>query len=188
MAMHLNIEIKARCSDPAQTIRRLAEMGAELQGTDHQTDVYFLVPEGRLKLRRGTIENYLIHYARADRPGPKDSHVTLYETAQDAGALLEVLTAALPVLVVVHKQRHISWLDNVKFHVDEVEGLGSFVEVEAVDRTGVIGRDVLLSQCQAAVRQLGIAEPDLEPLSYSDLLLGRPGKIADSGRSESGHP
>lgn len=168
---NLNIEIKARCPDPAAVLRRLGSLGAETQGEDRQVDTYFLVPEGRLKLRRGSIENYLIHYARADQAGPKESRVTLYETAAESKALLEVLTVALGVLVVIDKRRQISWVGNVKFHVDSVAELGSFVEIEAIDRTGEVGREALLAQCHTYMRHLDIRESDLEPRSYSDLLL-----------------
>ena len=83
----------------------------------------------------------------------------------------EVLAAALGVTVVVEKHRHILWIDNVKFHVDAVAGLGSFIEIEASDRTGQIGRLGLLEQCQRYIGLLGIADTDLEPRSYSDLLV-----------------
>ena len=128
-----------------------------------------MVGQGRLKLRQGNIENSLIHYARPDQSGPKESQVTLYETSQ-AGQLLAVLTAALAVLVVVDKRRQILWIDNVKFHVDDVTHLGSFIEIEAIDRTGDIGREALLRQCEAHMQALGIEHSDLEARSYSDLL------------------
>ena len=169
MATHLNVEIKARCDDPAAALLRLAALGARSQGEDRQLDTYFRVPEGRLKLRRGNIENSLIHYARSDQPGLKDSHVTLYET-REAGLLADVLHAALQVLVVIDKRRHILWMDNVKFHVDDVTGLGSFIEIEAIDRAGDLGRDKLLTQCQRYMHELRISESDLEARSYSDLL------------------
>jgi len=169
MSAHLNVEIKARSHDPAATLQRLAELGAKSQGEDHQVDTYFLVPDGRLKLRQGNIENSLIHYARSDQPGPKDSHVTLYETPA-VDRLLAVLSAALDVLVIVDKHRQILWIDNVKFHVDNVTDLGSFVEIEAIDRTGSLDREVLLDQCRTYMRELGITDSDLEARSYSDLL------------------
>ena len=160
---------------------------------DHQVDTYFRVGAGRLKLRRGDIENSLIHYARADGPGPKDSIVTLYETA-DAGRLLDVLLAALDVLTVVDKRRHILRAGNVKLHVDEVLGLGSFVEVEAIDLTGRLGRTHLLRQCRAYMAGLGVADGDLVAGSYSDLiadfdrtqqsLSASPGATAASRRME----
>lgn len=169
MATHLNVEIKARSGEPAAVLLQLAALGAKHQGEDRQVDTYFRVPAGRLKLRQGNIENSLIHYARSGRAGTKDSHVTLYET-REAARLSDVLHAALEVLVVVDKRRQILWIDNVKFHVDDVTGLGSFVEIEAIDRVGGLGRDMLLSQCQNYMRMLHIPDGDLEARSYSDLL------------------
>ena len=169
MTAHLNVEIKARCADPDAALRHLLSAGAILEGVDHQVDTYFRVGAGRLKLRRGDIENSLIHYARADGPGPKDSIVTLYET-DDAGRLLDVLLAALDVFTVVDKQRHILRAGNVKLHVDEVLGLGSFVEIEAIDLTGRLGRTHLLGQCRAYMAGLGVEESDLVAGSYSDLI------------------
>jgi len=166
---HLNVEFKARCSRPGEVVQRLLDLGARSQGVDVQTDVYYRVPEGRLKLRRGTIENNLIHYRRPDDPEPKESHVSLVPVG-DGEALGELLDAALERDVVVTKQRHVLWLDNVKFHVDQVSGLGSFLEVEAIDYDGVRGRDALHAQCWEYLDQLGVRAEDLEARSYSDLL------------------
>lgn len=164
------VEIKARCSDPARTLARMKYLGAQHRGRDHQVDTYFSVPEGRLKLRQGDIETTLIHYRRDDRSGPKDSHVTLH-TPADGGSLLAVLRAALDVLVVVDKHRDIFWADNVKLHVDQVDGLGSFLEVEAIGQDGTLGRDSLLAQCRQWLDDLGVEQNELVTHSYSDLLL-----------------
>lgn len=87
-----------------------------------------------------------------------------------APTLLALLTAALGVTVTVDKLRHILWIDTVKFHVDTVAGLGNFLEIEAIDLTGAIGRDHLVRQCQDYIALLGVEPSDLEPRSYSDLL------------------
>jgi adenylate cyclase class IV len=172
---HLNVEIKARCADPAAVRAALVEGGARRVGIDRQVDTYYRVPAGRLKLREGTIELALIHYDRGNETGPKDSRVTLWEPPRDAGGgarnLRELLARALGVLVVVDKSREIWFLDNVKVHLDEVPGLGSFVEIEAIDADGTIGRDALRAQCEECMRLFGIAARDLVAGSYSDLLL-----------------
>ena len=170
MPSHLNVEIKARCNDPEAVLQRLQRLGAVLQGVDRQVDTYFHAATGRLKLRSGNIENSLIHYLREDRAGPKDSHVTLLEThAEESEALRILLAGALGIVVEVDKLRRILWIDNVKFHVDEVQGLGAFVEIEAIDSTGEIGKVSLLAQCEDYLELLGIAEAELEARSYSDL-------------------
>mgnify|MGYP001575285817 CR=1 FL=1 len=168
--MHINIEFKARCHRPDKVRFILQKAGAEYKGRDHQVDVYFNVPNGRLKLRRGIIENNLIGYERENHAGAKQSNVGLFRTAPDS-QLEEILTKALGVKIVVDKQREIYLIDNVKFHVDNVEGLGSFLEVEAIDKDGSIGRERLQEQCNYYRTLLEVQDNDLLAESYSDMLL-----------------
>lgn len=168
--MHLNIEIKARCEKQEKIRQILLDRKADFRGTDHQIDTYFEAPKGRLKLRQGSIENNLIHYERADQTGPKASEVHLYACG-DSEALKATLTAALEVKVAVDKQREIYFIDNVKFHLDRVEQLGTFVEIEAIDSDGSIGRARLNEQCNYYLNLFGIEEKDLLQNSYSDMLL-----------------
>jgi len=171
---HVNIEIKARCPDP-QAIRTILQArNAAFRGTDRQIDTYFKVNRGRLKLREGQIENALVYYEREDQAGPKQSDVTLFPSAPGS-ALKEILIRSLGILVIVEKQREIYFIDNVKFHIDTVEGLGSFVEIEAIDADGTIGKEKLLAQCQSFLELFRIARDDLVALSYSDLILAAGG-------------
>jgi predicted adenylyl cyclase CyaB len=171
--MFLNIELKARCPDLAPLRAKLRAAGADFRGTDKQTDVYFRVPHGRLKLRRGPIENHLIHYFRADQAGAKASEVQLYDTSRDPEVLEELLRTALGERVTVRKEREIYYIGNVKFHLDRVAELGTFVEIEAIDRDGSIGRAELARQCAHYQAYLGIDPADLLTHSYSDMLLAR---------------
>lgn len=164
------IEIKARCSQPDRIRQILREHSARPIGTDHQIDTYFKVPNGRLKLREGNIENTLIHYQRPNQAGPKNSKVLLYRPAPNLD-LKQVLTAAMGVLVIVDKQREIYFIDNVKFHIDQVKQLGSFVEIEAIDEEDTLDPKILLDQCQHYMQLFAIQEADLMEVSYSDLLL-----------------
>lgn len=168
--MHLNIEIKARCADPGRIRTLLQELAADFKGEDRQIDTYFNVPEGRLKLREGNIENALIHYRRTDQAGPKRSEVTLYRTTPGA-ALKEVLTTALGVRTVVDKKREIYFIGNVKFHIDSVKGLGSFVEIEAIDVDGSLGEVKLREQCDYYLDLFDIREENLVEESYSDMVF-----------------
>ncbi|MHC4154622.1 MAG: class IV adenylate cyclase [Planctomycetota bacterium] len=169
---HINIEIKARCANPDRVRAILRGRKAEHKGIDRQTDTYFKAAHGRLKLRQGDIENGLIYYERADEEGPKRSEVSLYPVENGSG-LKEVLTAALGILTVVSKRREIYFIENVKFHIDTVEGLGEFVEIEAIDTRGRMERDVLLRQCREYMKLFGIAETDLVEGSYSDMVARR---------------
>ena len=119
----LNVEIKARCTDPSFIRNYLLEHSADFKGIDEQTDTYFNAPNGRLKLREGNIENNLIWYERINQAGPKNSHFNLVKV-QDAKGLKEALTKANGIRVVVRKRREIYYIKNVKFHIDEVQGLG----------------------------------------------------------------
>jgi predicted adenylyl cyclase CyaB len=168
--MITNIEIKARCSDQDKVRRILKEEGADFKGLDDQRDTYFRVPYGRLKLREGNIENNLIHYDRPDKEGPKQSNVLLYKS-EPGSNLKAILTKALGVLVVVEKKREIYFIGNIKFHIDTVAGLGSFVEIEAIDENGSIGKDHLQKQCELYLQRFGVKNEDLIDRSYSDLLL-----------------
>ncbi|MEJ5259668.1 MAG: class IV adenylate cyclase [Anaerohalosphaeraceae bacterium] len=167
---HLNIEMKAHCRHPERVRRVLQEAGAVFRGTDEQTDVYFRVPKGRLKLRQGTIENALIFYERPDEAGPKRSDVFLYPAA-DSGLLREVLERALGILAVVRKRREIYFLGNIKFHLDRVEGLGDFAEIEVMDTQGSGDCEGLRRQCEEFMKRFGIEREDLLECSYSDMIL-----------------
>lgn len=164
-----NIEIKARLRDP-QRARRLADQIATgYLGVQRQIDTYFHCPQGRLKLRE--IDGQpaqLVSYARPDQPGPKGSDYVLTPVT-DAALLKQALTMALGVWRVVDKRREIWLVDNVRVHVDDVVGLGAFLEFEAVldppfDSAG--GQ----RQVEALLHRFSIAADDLLPGSYSDLL------------------
>lgn len=168
----INVEIKARSKNPAEIHALLAAQQAEFLGTDKQTDTYFKIDKGRLKLRQGNIENALIHYFRDNQAGPKRSDVSMYKT-EGGEELKEVLQNALPVLAVVTKRRSIYFIENVKFHVDEVENLGSFVEIEAIDRDGDIGEEKLRAQCQYYLDLFKIKAEELIEVSYSDMMIAQ---------------
>ncbi len=167
---HLNVEIKARCSRAGFVRDYLQSQKAEYRGIDEQTDTYFRVPSGRLKLREGNIENNLICYERINQAGPKESAFNLVKI-EDAKGLKEVLTKSIGVKVVVKKKREIYYIGNVKFHIDEVPGLGSFLEIEAGNVLADYPQEKLKEQCDFYMKELQIKEEDLVHLSYSDMLM-----------------
>ena len=166
----INVEIKAKCNDASFIRNYLLSNGADFKGIDEQTDTYFNVSNGRLKLREGNIENNLIFYERTDQAGPKNSLFHLVKV-EDAEGLKEVLTKSNGVKVVVKKKREIYFIKNVKFHVDEVPGLGSFVEIEAGNVLVDLSQAQLKEQCDFYMNDFGIKEEDLIEVSYSDMLL-----------------
>ncbi len=168
----LNIEIKAKCTDLEKIRAILTKLQAHFIGTDHQIDTYFKVNTGRLKLREGDIENALIHYYRPNQAGPKKSEVILYKSAPNS-SLKEVLGASLGVLTIIDKQRSIYFIDNVKFHLDEVKTLGTFVEIEAIDTEGSRNEKQLKAQCEQYIQLFEIKNENLVDKSYSDLMILR---------------
>lgn len=165
----LNVEIKARLANPERVRAKLQSLGADFRGSDLQTDTYFNCPNGRLKLREGNIENSLIYYLRGDVAGPRQSLVKLARVP--AGTDLRcVLSGALGVKTEVKKTREIYFIGNVKFHIDIVDGLGGFCEIEAIDDSHAPDREKLLAQCQHYMAELGIRADELIDRSYSDLL------------------
>lgn len=168
--MTINVEIKAKCANQDAIRKYLIANNAAYKGMDHQTDTYFNVQHGRLKLRQGNIENNLIQYERENMAGPKTSNFNLVKIP-DAEKLKEALTKALGILKVVKKSREIYYIKNVKFHIDEVDGLGSFVEIEAgnlLDPT--LTTEALQAQCKFYLTAFEIKEEDLVTHSYSDML------------------
>ena len=166
----INVEIKARSNRFNEIRQFLLQQRAEFKGIDEQTDTYFQVPEGRLKLRQGKIENNLIFYNRPDQPGPKQSNFHLVKI-EEGDALNALLAQALGVKVVVKKRREIYYIHNVKFHLDSLEGLGNFVEIEAGNKTHPMSVEELYEQCANYLKEFGIQDEDLIDRSYSDMLL-----------------
>ncbi|HQW91629.1 MAG TPA: class IV adenylate cyclase [Ferruginibacter sp.] len=166
----LNIEFKAATKRLNELETLLKQYNPVFIGEDHQVDTYFNVNKNRLKLREGNIENALIHYERENTAGSKSSHVLLYQHQPDK-TLKEILIKTLGIKAVVDKKRKIYFISNVKFHFDTVAGLGTFVEVEAIDKDGTIGRDKLQAQCDEYAALFNIEAADFCSHSYSDMIM-----------------
>lgn len=164
------IEMKARCSNPSK-VRHLLLQQPNIQfiGVDSQVDTYFKIPSGRLKLREGNIENSLIYYDRENKKDAKKSDVTLYKSTEIA-SLKAVLVAALPILIVVEKKRQIYFIDHIKFHIDTLTSLGSFLEIEVIDANDAMDISEMRQQCERYMKLLDIQKEDLMEHSYSEML------------------
>jgi len=165
-----NIEIKAICTNPNRIEELLLEHKAKFIGQDHQIDTYFNVPNGRLKLREGNIENALIGYQRADQSAAKQSNFSLYHS-EDPVKLKQILTDSLGIKIVVDKQRKIFFIEHIKFHIDVVEQLGDFVEIEVTDPEDKFDPTEMDVTCRYYINLLGIKPSDLLSKSYSDMLI-----------------
>jgi predicted adenylyl cyclase CyaB len=164
-----NFEFKAKVSDIEEYENRLLEISPIYQGVDHQIDTYFNVSIGRLKLREGNIENSLINYIRENTADSKKSEIILYQHEANK-ALKDILTLQLGVKVVVDKKRKIYFIENVKFHFDKVENLGTFMEVEAIDSEDKFTYEELKEQCDYYFKFFNLDKSQLIDKSYSDLV------------------
>jgi predicted adenylyl cyclase CyaB len=165
----LNFEFKVRTTALDILEKKFLELDPKFIGEDNQTDTYFNVSKGRLKLREGNIENSLIYYERPNTSGTKQSDVLLYQHQADK-TLKEILIKLHGIKVIVEKRRRIYFIDNVKFHFDTIAELGTFIEVEAIDKDGSFGIEKLKEQADKYAEFFNIQEKDFIALSYSDML------------------
>jgi predicted adenylyl cyclase CyaB len=175
-----NIEIKARVKDMEDAEKTALTIADRRPPTRlSQTDTYFNVRRGRLKLRehtKGDPGSELIYYMRSDEPGPRPSDYWIVEV-RNPTELKELLSNALGVKAVVKKERTLFLFRNVRIHLDRVEGLGTFLEFEEVLAKGSLpGQDDLI---QRLMRDFSVKEEDLIRESYCDLIAG--GASASSG-------
>lgn len=167
--MGRNIEIKARARNFERQRRIAEEIGNGPARHLIQEDTFFNVPAGRLKLRAledGSGE--LIQYYRVDSTGPAESRYRLYPTG-DPESLKDVLAAALGTRAVVRKQRTVHLVGPTRIHLDRVEGLGDFVELEVVLEPDQ-GPEEGVRTAEGLMSKLQIEEPDLIRAAYVDLL------------------
>jgi homotetrameric cytidine deaminase len=169
----VNIELKARDINPEATLARCQALGAEDQGFIKQRDTYFTARTGRLKLReQGDGEHELIAYRRPDDAAATEStYVRAPVTAPRE--LAEALDAGLGTVDVVLKRRRLLVWEGVRIHLDEVVGLGSFIEFEAVlPDAGSPGEAE--EQIARLRSELSITDEMLVPVGYVDLQLDGP--------------
>ena len=166
---HVNAEFKARCSDPRDAIRRIRAAGVRWVSREHQIDTYYRIAEGRLKVRETGTRAELVWYFRGDTLRSKRSDVLML-TLRDAASVKAALARKVGVKVIVDKVRRVYLRDNVRVHIDDVRGLGHFVEIESVGAAEDFPR--LQRQAEEMARVLGLRPKDLIRGSYSDLLLG----------------
>lgn len=170
--MARNIEIKARLGHIGDIEPRAAALADQGPVPIAQDDTFFACANGRLKLRAfadGTGE--LIFYRRADQAGPKTSFYVRTPTADPAG-LREALTLAHGQAGRVRKQRTLYIAGRTRIHLDVVEGLGHFLELEVVMQEGEPAEGGE-REAEALMQALGIAPEQLVQTAYVDLLAAR---------------
>jgi homotetrameric cytidine deaminase len=169
MDPHRNVELKAHDHDPEATLAAALAHGAQDQGVLTQKDTYFAAREGRLKLREEHDAATLIAYARADAATARTSAYHLVDVP-DPATLTAALDAALGTVVVVEKFRRLLLWEGVRIHLDAVEGLGTWVELEAV---APAGSDLTEEHRKVAELRavLKISDDDVVARGYAALLL-----------------
>ena len=167
--MPKNIEIKARVRDAAALEAAVRAVHAGEPERIPQEDLFYACPTGWLKLRvLAGDRGQLVHYARDAGAGPRASRYAIAPTS-DPAALARILSAALAPLGAVRKLRRLFLVGQTRVHLDRVEGLGDFLELEVVLRDGqpeeegiAIARDLM--------RRFGVEESDLVGETYFELL------------------
>jgi adenylate cyclase, class 2 len=167
-----NFEFKARLGDAQATMRVARNLGADLWGDLRQTDTYFATPRGRLKLRETPgFQAELVFYERDEASASRPSDYQIAHTP-DAEALRLVLSGALGVLTVVRKRRTLLLLDTTRIHLDNVDGLGEFLEIEAPVKPDS-DEDAVKRRLDTLVEALDFQWSDCIRASYLDLMLAK---------------
>lgn len=166
--MQKNIEIKARLENLERTrkaVERLATCGPELI---RQEDIFFLTRQGRLKLRIQDQSSELIYYERDDQAGPKTSgYIRL--PLSDPDLAKKMMEALHGIRGVVRKDRTVYRIGTTRVHLDRVENLGDFIELEVVLKPGQSVEDGV-GIAQLLIHQLEISIVSLVEVAYIDLL------------------
>jgi predicted adenylyl cyclase CyaB len=165
-----NVELKARDADPVRSLEICLALGVEDRGELWQRDTYFHVARGGLKLREQRPgAPHLIQFERDDEPQERESRYRIVEIAGDPETLVAALDAALGVRGVVEKRRRLLLWRDVRIHLDTIERLGTFVELEAVAPPE---SDLTLEQTRVAeLREaLAIEDDRLVDRGYATLL------------------
>jgi predicted adenylyl cyclase CyaB len=167
--MASNIEVKARVDDFEALKARAASLSDQPLEIIPQEDTFFNTEQGRLKLRVLAPDlGVLIFYERPDRDGPKRSDYHLAEI-RDPESLKETLTLALGVRGVVRKTRYLYMVGQTRIHLDDVEGLGYFMELEVVMREGQSDAEGQ-AIAEDLMRRLGVRKDAWLEGAYMDLI------------------
>jgi len=167
--MPANIEIKARARDFEGIRSRAEKLNDTAVEVIPQEDIFFNVPQGRLKLRvLAPDHGELIYYTRPDQEGPKRSDYHIARTS-DPEDLKRVLELAYGIRGIVKKTRYLYLVGQTRVHLDDVDGLGQFMELEVVMREGqsdTEGEEI----ADSLMTNLGVERSDLIDGAYMDLI------------------
>lgn len=170
--MPSNVEIKARVHDVEALRLKLQALSDTPVQIINQQDTFYITRQGRLKLRVLAPDRCeLIHYTRSDDAGAKESNYDIVRSNAPV-AFARIMESALPIRGLVTKQRHLYQIGATRVHLDEVDGLGTFLELEVMlseGQTAEYGTNI----ANGLMTQLGIEAADLICCAYIDLLENR---------------
>lgn len=170
--MPSNIEIKAHARNFAEINARAEKLSDTAVETIPQEDTFFNTPQGRLKLRvTAEDRGQLIYYTRPDQEGPKRSDYHISHTSNPEN-LKRVLELAYGIRGVVRKTRYLYLVGQTRVHLDDVAGLGQFMELEVVMKDGQSDAEGQ-AIAEALMASLGVERSDLIEGAYMDLLESR---------------
>lgn len=167
--MARNIEIKAHIESIDALARKAAAIADQGPIEIVQDDTFFRCEAGRLKLRTFSKENgELIFYRRANLSGPKESFY-LRSPTSSPDTLRESLSQAYGLAGRVRKHRTLFIVGRTRVHLDDVEGLGHFLELEVVLKEDESAEAGIL-EAQSLMDRLGVDPSRLIESAYVDLL------------------
>lgn len=164
-----NIEIKARIESVEAMAARVAALADQGPIAIEQDDTFFVCAAGRIKLRAfSSTEGELIFYRRGNQAGPKESRFVISPTGAP-DSLRQALSLAYGTAGRVRKHRTLYLVGRTRVHLDRVEGLGEFLELEVVLAEGE-SPDAGAKEARALMMALGLAADQLVDEAYVDLL------------------
>jgi len=165
-----NLEIKVPVPSFHAALLACRKIKARKVGTLRQTDTYFNVRKGRLKLREIDGKKFeLIYYKRANRNGSRYSNYTVV-SMNEPTAIRSVCTSLFGVRVIVRKNRLLYLHKNARIHLDTVIGLGKFIEFEVLVKDGCQQARQLM---ESLIREFGVGRRSGIPGSYEDLMSAK---------------
>lgn len=168
-----NLEIKISTSN-LEEIKELAfKINAKYITTLYQKDTYFLVGKKRLKLREEQEKAYLVFYIRSDNGDSKFSKYHIINAPEQIKkSVKKILSLILGIKTTVNKKRELLIYKNTRIHLDTVESLGTYVELETVFNNHQ-EKDNLITEHNFVINSLNLNTMQKVPISYSDLIINK---------------
>ncbi len=166
-----NIEIKAKIRDYNVVKGLVEDICPTPIETEQQEDTFFNTPKGRLKLREGDGKSALIYYDRPNSLEPSQSDIAISFT-ENPDTLKSVLAKSNGIRGIVKKKRTLYKYGQTRIHLDDVRGLGKFIELEVVLRSDQTSKDGE-SIANKLMDKFNIHKNDLIDVAYIDLIEGK---------------